>query len=203
MVPVSKYEMSVRLQKRADIAARKRIDSTRHRCFVSYHVADTAEVETFLDNFGSEFLGTCVGITERDDFINSAEPEYIKRRIRELYLANTTVTIVLLGQCTWSRQFVDWEISSTLRDDPKNARSGLLAIPLPSKNGSAVLPPRVHDNFDPENLDKSYARFLRYPNSPWEMRRWIEMAYQNRFDKSKVVNNTRDLFRANRDCAQG
>ena len=200
MQPGSKFEINRRLQQRATIAAQRRNDPKRHRCFISYHVDDILEVENFLENFGSEFIGTCLGVTEDDDFVNSKEPEYIKRRIRELHLTNTTVTIVLLGKCTWSRKFIDWEISSTLRDDPKNLRSGLLAVPLPSLGNSAVLPDRFKDNFDPDNRPNSYAKFLPYPKSFFDIRHSIESAFQNRFDSSKSVDNSRALFSANREC---
>ncbi len=202
MQPFSKLEINRRLQQRATFAAQRRNDQNRHRCFISYHVEDISEVETFLDTFGSEFIGTCLGVTENDDFVNSKEPEYIKRRIRELHLTNTTVTILLLGKCTWSRQFVDWEISSTLRDDPNNLRGGLLAIPLPSLGNSAILPVRFRDNFDSANPTNSYARFLPYPKSLSDIRQWIDIAFQSRFDSSKSVNNSRELFSSNRDCKQ-
>jgi hypothetical protein len=37
------------------------------------------------------------------------------RRIRQLYLLDSTVTIVLIGKCTWARKFVDWETQASLR----------------------------------------------------------------------------------------
>lgn len=86
-----------RLQKVADLAARKNDDPTRHRCFVSYHVDDTDEVEDFLESFGHVFIGTVVGVTADDDFVDSDDTDYIMDRIREKYLSNTTVTIVMVG----------------------------------------------------------------------------------------------------------
>ena len=54
------------------------------------------------------------------------------RKIREKYLTNSTVTIVFIGECTKARKYVDWEIASSLRNDPNNGRSGLLGINLKS-----------------------------------------------------------------------
>ena len=99
-----------RLQLVADVAAARKIDSTRHKCFVSYHVADIDEVETFINTFGSEFIARSVGVTVEDDFVDSDDEEYVKRRIREKYLTDSSVTILLLGECTWARRFVDWAI---------------------------------------------------------------------------------------------
>lgn len=51
--------------------------------------------------------------------------------IRDKYLADSTVTIVLVGHCTWARRYVDWEVYSSLRRDRNNRLNGLLAITLP------------------------------------------------------------------------
>ena len=125
------------LQIIAERASEKSADSTRHKCFISYHVADLEQVKAFVTDFGSEFIPRSVGVTEDDDFVDSTDTDYIKRRIREEYLSNSTVTILLLGEGTWGRKFVDWEISSSLRNDPVNGRNGLLVIPLPSMNNAA------------------------------------------------------------------
>ena len=86
-------------QRVAEAASARKIDHTRHKCFVSYHVNDIDEVETFLDDFGTEFIPRSVGVTIEDDFVDSTDDDYIKTRIRELYLSDSTVTIVLLGTC--------------------------------------------------------------------------------------------------------
>lgn len=93
------------------------------------------EVEEFLEDFGSEFIPRSIGVTEEDDFIESSDDEYIKRKIRELYLTDSTMTILLVGRCSWSRKFIDWELSSSLRNDSVNRRNGLLAVSLPSAEG--------------------------------------------------------------------
>ncbi|WP_372493341.1 TIR domain-containing protein [Janibacter melonis] len=36
-------------------------------------------------------------------------------RIRTKYLGDSSVTIVLVGSCTWARRYVDWEVYSSLR----------------------------------------------------------------------------------------
>lgn len=188
------------VQRIGDRAALRKVDSTRHRCFISYHVVDQAEVETFIDTYGSEFIAHAIGVTVDDDFVNSTDEEYIKTRIRERYLSNTTVTIVLLGACTWSRPFVDWEISSSLRNDPVNRRSGILALPLPSMQNSARLPDRVRDNWDRDDLARSYAEYRAYPSSAQQIRDSIEAAFQARTAKAAYVNNSRSLMRSERPC---
>jgi hypothetical protein len=189
-----------RAQLVAETAAARKVDATRHKCFVSYRVDDLDEVTTFLDSFGSEFIARSVGVTEEDDFVDSTDPEYIKRRIREDYLTDSTVTIVLLGRCTWSRKFVDWEISSSLRDDSINKRSGLLAMPLPSMNNNSVLPARIKDNWVEGDPASSYAVYASYPTQASVLRARIEEAFAGRIAKADKVNNTNALRQNNAAC---
>jgi Thoeris protein ThsB, TIR-like domain len=197
---MSLYEHRLRLQRVAEAASKRSSDSTRHKCFISYRADDMDEVEEFVDDYGSEFIPRSVGVTVEDDFIASDDEEYIKRRIRELYLADSTVTLVLLGACTWSRKFVDWEISSSLRNDQQNKRNGLLAIALPSTNNSAKLPTRVNDNWNEEDEAEGYALYRRYPTSNAELRGAIDEAFDARAARSELVDNTRTLMKNNRSC---
>ena len=132
--------------------------AVKHRCFVSYHKVNSTAVKNFLEEFSDVFTAVknfleefsdvftakTVGVTDEDDFINSEDSEYVMRRIREKYLSNTTVTIVLIGECTKARKYVDWEIASSLRNDPVNGRSGLLGINM--KSASEVKGWRRHDS---------------------------------------------------------
>jgi hypothetical protein len=190
---MSSKNLMLRAQRVAEAASARKVDKTRHKCFVSYHVDDLTEVETFLDQFGSEFIPRSVGVTVEDDFVDSTDDEYIKTRIRKLYLSDSTVTIVLLGGCTWGRKFVDWEISSSLRNDPVNKRSGLLVYPLPSMNNSAHLPSRVRDNWIKGDQANSYARYLSYPTSTTNFQSNINAAFGDRLTKSDLVTNGRAL----------
>ena len=188
-----------RVQRVAESASLRKSDSTRHKCFVSYHVADVDEVATFLETFGTEFIPRSVGVTEEDDFVESTDQEYIKRRIREEDLADSTVTIVLVGECPWGRKFVDWEVSSSLRNDTVNKRSGLLVMPLPSKNNSARLSDRIRDNWNEDDAE-SYAFYKAYPSYTSTLRSNIESAFLARTTKADKVNNSRDLRRSNAAC---
>lgn len=188
------------LQQLAETAAARSNDATRHKCFVSYHADDMDEVEAFVDDFGSEFIARTVGVTVEDDFIDSDDEDYIKRRIRELYMSDSTVTIVLLGQCTWARKFVDWEISSTLRDDTNNKRMGLLVYPLPSRNNTATLPARVRDNWNEDDKDQGYALYRKYPTTKARVRSDIQAAFDTRTERGDLVDNTRPLMKRNRSC---
>ncbi|WP_415457605.1 TIR domain-containing protein [Bifidobacterium sp.] len=189
------------LQRIAERAASRNSDPTRHKCFISYHVGDMSEVGQFIESFGSEFIARSVGVTVEDDFVDSTDDDYIKRRIREKYLTDSTVTIVLLGSCTWTRKFVDWEISSSLRNDINNKRSGLLVYPLPYLHNSAHLPARIKDNWDTNDHVRSYAHFFNYPSSLSAVRSDIETAFNDRTARARFVDNSRALQQRNLSCS--
>ena len=66
------------------------------------------------------------------DIEDNLRVETIRRRIRDEFIADATVTVVLIGPATWQRKHVDWEIGSSLRATRTNSRCGLLGILLPS-----------------------------------------------------------------------
>ena len=45
---------------------------------------------------------------------NGLTLDEISRRVRDDYLSDSTVTVVLVGKDTWRRKHVDWEIAATL-----------------------------------------------------------------------------------------
>ncbi|BDU67526.1 MAG: hypothetical protein TYPL_1790 [Candidatus Tyloplasma litorale] len=57
--------------------------------------------------------------------------EQIRVKIRDRYLRNSSITIVLVGRETKNRKHVDWEIGSSVIDGPKNKKSGIIVIYLP------------------------------------------------------------------------
>ena len=170
--------------------------TVRHKCFISYQQVDEDEVAKFIDDFSDVFIPKILGVSDTDDFIDSTDTDYVMRRIRELYLTDSTVTIVMIGKCTWARRYVDWETASSLRNDPKNKRSGLMAITLKSVASSKQLLPRVDDNVDGE---QGYARWWKYPTSSALLRSHIEAALSLR--DTKTPDNTRELYKNNRPCS--
>ncbi|MFE5139082.1 TIR domain-containing protein [Streptomyces fagopyri] len=188
--------ISRQLEYRADSA-------TRHKCFLSYHAVDAVEVLNFVNTFGDFFIPRAIGVSEDDPVIQSENNDYIMDRIREKYLADTTVTIVLVGKCTWARKFVDWEVYSTLRKDKVNRLSGLMAVQLPSgRANNARLPARVDDNVVRENgEDVGYARYYSYPASGSTLQNWIHNAYVARRDESRLILNGRPRKINNSACS--
>ena len=59
------------------------------------------------------------------------DDEQIRTAIRDRYLRDSTVTIVLVGTDTKRRKHVDWEIHSSMYDGKVNKKSGILVVNLP------------------------------------------------------------------------
>lgn len=181
----------LRLARVAEAYRAKSYD-TRHKCFLSYHAEDANQVADFVDAFGTAFIPKVIGISDDDPLINSTDTDYVMDRIREKYLADSTVTLVLLGNCTWARRYVDWEIYSSLRRDSINRLNGLMAVNLPSVAASDVskLPRRLHDNLPRENGPDRYARWYRYPTSAVQLQGWVQDAFDARSERYTLINNT-------------
>lgn len=173
--------------------------AVRHKCFVSFHHADETEVTKFIEDYEDVFIPRVLGVSDEDEFIDSDDTDYVMDQIREKYLTDSTVTIVLVGRCTWARRYVDWEVYSTLRNDKLNRRSGLMAVSLPSVAGNAnrQLPVRVDDNVAEK---VGYARWYKYPTSAVSLRTWIDEAFDARTSKSHLINNTRARKINNSPC---
>ncbi|MEV6664292.1 TIR domain-containing protein [Streptomyces nigra] len=172
----------------------------RRKCFISYHHDDEAEVRDFIqefDNVRDIFISRGIGAGMPGDVLNSSNRDYIMRRVRELYLRDSTVTIVMVGKCTWARRYVDWEIASTLRNDARNSRSGLVGIVLPSAARAPKAPVRLSDNLG-SSAAPGYANWYHYPATPKSLSEMIEEAYAARTEI--IPNNSRLLFSNNREC---
>lgn len=161
--------------------------AVRHKCFVSYHHADQAAVQRFIAEFDQgEDIFIARGITMPEDVIDSQDPDYVMSRIRELFLRDSTVTIVLIGRCTYARRFVDWEVQASLRQPAAGLPNGLMAVLLDRTATEGVLPERVK-----LNVDSGYANYYAYPAGPVTLRTWIEKAYGKRSTDAGKIRNPR------------
>jgi hypothetical protein len=166
---------------------------TRHKCFISYHQADLVAVDRFITRFGRHtFIKR--GITLPEEVIGSSDTAYVMQRVRQLYLRDSTVTIILIGSCTWSRRFVDWEIQSSLRRPVNGYPNGLIGILLDPRT-RPPLPPRFA-----ANCSSGYAKYHYYPKDVATLESWIEDAYQARVTRRAKISNPRDRYRYNRIC---
>lgn len=170
--------------------------TVKRRCFISYHHADELEVRAFIDRFSGPsgvFTHRALGVDLEPDIIESADTEYVMRRIREQYMAFTSVTIVMVGRGTWARRYVDWEIAASLRNGFAAPANGLLGVRLPSFiMGVDGYPGRLNDNLLSAPIlpwQDCYARCIQYPTTAQELRDAIEQAYARREAGAHMINN--------------
>ena len=175
-------------------------DIPTHKVFVSFHHDDERYKNDFCRRMGGDIVDKSVDDGDIDTRIKT---ETIRRNIREDYIADASVVVVLVGPCTWQRKHVDWEISSGLRHTKKNPRCGLVGILLPSHPDFGrsmyrlhLVPPRLADNCDGQS---PFARVYHWPR-PWRtdlVRRWIHRAFDRRLEMP-APNNGRPQFGRNR-----
>lgn len=181
------------------------MSSVRRKCFISYHHADENEVHRFIntyDHLHNVFIYRGLGLGIASDIVDSLDTDYVLREIRRRYLADSTVTIILVGRCTWARRYVDWEVQASLRHGETISPNGLIAIQLPSAANGASLPNRVSLNVmrNANNHDTGFARYYTYPTSTDVLANLIELAFQRRSTHAYLINNPRERFVNNRTC---
>lgn len=128
----------------------------RREVFVSYHhFGDQA----YYDRFSRSFHDQLKVITDNslDRRIDSTNPDYVMRRIREFHLHGSSCTIVLCGAASWSRKFIDWEIKASL--DQKMGVVGIKLPTLPVIGDGSHKPARLQDN-----IDSGYALWTTFEN---------------------------------------
>lgn len=179
----------------------------RHNVFVSYHhQQDQRYKNQFVEMMTGKLVDKSVSL---GDIIDQNLPtEAVLQQIREDHIAQVSVTVVLVGRCTWKRKYVDWEIGASLRDTRTNPRCGLIGILLPDHPDFGrdtyrprFLPPRLVDNLSNEHL---FASVYKWSDDPSEVKRWIHKAFLRR-RKQPDPHISHHPFANNRNgnCAAG
>lgn len=177
--------------------------TSRHKTFISYHHANDEWYKKEFKRLFSEIHDILVPWdVEIGDIDPNLRTDTIRRRIRDEYLRDSTVTVVLVGTQTWQRKHVDWEIYSSLRDTTYNPRSGLLGILLPSHPSyntghynPNIIPPRLHDN-----IECGYANLYNWTSDANCIQEFIHTAFVNRTKINPDLS--RPLFINNRNGQQ-
>jgi hypothetical protein len=101
-------------------------------CYISFKTEDAAYKERIQQLDGIALIDRSL-----NEAIESTNADYILRRIREDYLADSTVTIHLIGSrsAEWlgpvEQQFIKRELQASLYDGAGNTRNGILGVVLP------------------------------------------------------------------------
>ena len=177
----------------------------RHKVFVSFHSKDKRRRSKFVNMLDGYIVDRSVRDGDIDKGLKAAE---IRRQIRDYFIADATVTVVLVGRCTWQRRYVDWEIGASLTDTRHNARCGLLGILLPShpnygkdNYNSRLIPPRLARNL---GGDSPFADLYDWTGDEAKLAEWIDRAFLRR-NKDPPPDNSYRHFAKNRktECSEG
>ena len=166
-------------------------------------------LSAYFFSFTSSFLNLSV---QDGDIDPNNKTDTIRQIIREKYISDTSVTIVLIGSDTWKRKHVDWEIHAAMYDSDPNPQMGILVINLPTINQSIRSSsndekPLLSDNthwfslktrqefddhypFMPSRLIDNFVKGVpitvvewdRIQNNPQILKQLIDNAYNRRFD---------------------
>ncbi|QDT29892.1 hypothetical protein Enr10x_52490 [Gimesia panareensis] len=155
---------------------------TRPKIFVSYHHASN---QHWYDAF-SQIFGTYYEVitdTSLDRQIDSDNSDYVKRAIREKNITGSSVTIVLCGQETHKRRWVDWEIEMTLKK--KHALLGIMLTSCARNfQNEYIIPDRLLDN-----INSGYASWIDWTNSPQVLMSAIAEAKDRAGYTSRIDNH--------------
>ncbi len=151
-----------------------------HKVFISHHHANDQRYKHALADFGegnSIFVDRSV---DTGDIPDDWTDEQIRRTIRDQYLSDSTVTIVLIGSETRRRKHIDWEIHSSMYDGSVNKRSGIVAVNLPGISDNQFTAPHGEEE-----------KKLLYP----EITSWVNVReraeYESRypFMPDRIIDN--------------
>lgn len=85
-----------------------------HKVFVSYHHKRDQQYKEALVEFGERHSVFVDRSVDTGDIPDEWTDQQIRRKIRDQYLRDSTVTVVLVGAETERRKHVDWEIHSSM-----------------------------------------------------------------------------------------
>jgi hypothetical protein len=182
--------------------------TNKHKVFISFHhgvkTIDPQCGQFWKERFEALFhdhYETIISKSVQDgDIKDGIQTETTRQKIRDEFIADATVTVVLIGPETWKRKHVDWEISSSIRDTKNNSKCGLIGILLPTypnynpvKNtyNGKTIPPRLQ-----KNIDCGFATIHVWNENPAVVSDWIHKAFERR-DKINP-DNSYPMFANNR-----
>lgn len=119
----------------------------RHKVFISYYHKDDQDYMNYLSNPNKyyyydyekgEYRSPFENLSVRDGDIDDTymTDEQIRRTIRDNFMDEANVLIVLCGRNTKYRKHVDWEIHTAMYDSENNPQMGIVVINLPSITNS-------------------------------------------------------------------
>jgi hypothetical protein len=161
-------------------------------CFISYHHDLDQDYLNELRAYRADGIFDYSLKEDISHFTNDTIYQYVRKK-----MYRCSVTIVLIGEQTGHRKWIDWELWASLRrythpyDSSKNfIPNGLVGIYLPVRKYS--IPDRLQDN-----IDSGYAVTISWRSIGSGLENAVEQAYFNRQYKSSLIDNSREQMTKN------
>ena len=133
------------------------------KVFISFYNKDI-EAKQKLLQLNNQHQIFVDGSVDTGDITDDLTDETIRLKIRDEYLRDSSVTIVLFGNETSRRKHVDWEIGSSMIDSIKSKKSGIIVIILDSlisENNSLIPTEKIRKMVSPEMLESEWGKDWR------------------------------------------
>lgn len=145
-----------------------------HKVFITYHHENDQRYKDAILKLNAVHGIFVDRSVDTGDISDSLSDESIRTHIRDQYLRDSTVTILLVGTETKGRKHVDWELYSSMIDGPVNKKSGIIAINLPESSATSCHAPHgdrekrnIHPNISRWESVKTRSEYeRRYPSMP-------------------------------------
>lgn len=179
-----------------------------HKTYLSYHPEDQSQVERFLEQFdhlNNLAIQRPPGELEQD-IEREDDKHKLIHKMRQRYLKDSTVTLLLLGPCTYTQRSVDLELLASLHHgqdvmaDPNEdiLPNGLVAVMLPHYQEDGF-PDRLNENLRvSEDQPEPYARVIPYPEDKMTLAAAIKDAHTRR--ETLLPNNTPAMQSEDKAC---
>lgn len=106
---------------------------SRHKVFISYYHDDDQLYKDEIIKWNKIYnLFDDYSVNDGDIDDTYLTDEEIRVKIRDEYIKDATVLILLCGCNTKYRKFIDWELHAAMYDTEKNPKMGILVVNLPS-----------------------------------------------------------------------
>lgn len=162
----------------------------RHKIFLSYYNKDELYRQYFVNLFGDLVINKSV---HDGDISAKNSAGYIKRLIQEEYLYDVTMLVVLIGEKTKKRKYVDWEISGALNYKVGDHYAGLLGIVLPTHPDYGKPVCQINKSNFPKrfwaNYKSGYAVLIDWAEDRYFLQNAIEVAFKRREKIEKITNS--------------
>ena len=142
-----------------------------HKVFISYHHENDQWYKDKLVEIGYQHSIFIDKSVDTGDISDDLSDQRIREKIRDDYLRDSTVTIVLVGTETKHRKHVDWEIYSSMYDGTVNKKSGIVVFNLPETGSELVTAPHSEEE---RNL---------YPDLSWTSLSWTSIDTRAEYER--------------------